>query len=113
MKASPPWRPSTTTRTGPGARRSTASRARSSDDLGEGGWLGLSIPEEYGGGGQGLLELAVANETLCASGGTEGTFFYVTTPGFGAMTLTRHGNEEQKQRILPGMARATSSSASH
>lgn len=74
------------------------------DDLGAGGWFGLCVPEEYGGGGQGLLELAVANETLCASGGVAGTFFYVTTPGFGAMTLTRHGTEEQKQRILPGLA---------
>jgi acyl-CoA dehydrogenase len=73
-------------------------------DLGKGGWLGLCIPEEYGGGGQGLLELAVANDTLCASGGTQGTFIYVTTPGFGAMTIVRHGTEEQKQRILPGLA---------
>jgi acyl-CoA dehydrogenase len=77
------------------------------DDLGRGGWFGLCIPEEYGGGGQGLLELAVANETLCASGGVAGTFFYVTTPGFGAMTLTRHGTDEQKQRILPGLAEGT------
>ncbi|HWU20529.1 MAG TPA: acyl-CoA dehydrogenase family protein [Nocardioides sp.] len=74
------------------------------DDLGAGGWFGLCVPEEYGGGGQGLLELAVANMTLCASGGVAGTFFYVTTPGFGAMTLTRHGTPEQKQRILPGLA---------
>ncbi|MCW2786800.1 MAG: acyl-CoA dehydrogenase [Marmoricola sp.] len=73
-------------------------------DLGDGGWLGLCIPEEYGGGGQGLLELAVANDTLCASGGTQGTFIYVTTPGFGAMTLVRHGTDEQKHRILPGLA---------
>jgi acyl-CoA dehydrogenase len=76
-------------------------------DLGAGGWLGLCIPEEYGGGGQGLLELAVANDTLCASGGTAGTFLYVTTPGFGAMTLVRHGTEEQKRRILPGLAEGT------
>lgn len=74
------------------------------DDLAAGGWLGLSVPEEYGGGGQGLLELAIANETLCASGGTAGSFFYITTPGFGAMTLARHGTAEQKQRILPGLA---------
>src|SRR5699024_11098013 len=43
------------------------------DDLGRGGWFGLCVPEEYGGGGQGLLELAIANETLCASGGVAGT----------------------------------------
>lgn len=76
-------------------------------DLGEGGWLGLNIPEEYGGGGQGLLEVAVANETLSASGGGAGSFFYVTTPGFGATTLVRHGTDEQKQRILPGIAAGT------
>ena len=74
------------------------------DDLAAGGWFGLAVPEEYGGGGQGMLELAVANETLCASGGTAGSFFYVTTPGFGSMTVTRHGTDEQKQRILPGLA---------
>jgi acyl-CoA dehydrogenase len=73
-------------------------------DLGKGGWFGLNIPEEYGGGGQGLLEVAVANEALCASGGGAGTFFYVTTPGFGATTLVRHGTEEQKKAILPGIA---------
>jgi acyl-CoA dehydrogenase len=74
------------------------------DDLAAGGWLGLAVPEEYGGGGQGMLELAIANETLCASGGTAGSFFYVTTPGFGGMTVTRHGTEEQKQGILPRLA---------
>ena len=51
-------------------------------DLAEGGWLGLSVPEQYGGGGQGLLETAIACETLCASGGTAGSFFYVLNPGF-------------------------------
>lgn len=74
------------------------------DDLGTGGWFGLNIPEEYGGGGQGLLEVAVANEALCASGGGAGSFFYVTTPGFGATTLVRHGTDEQKRAILPGIA---------
>ncbi|GAA1936490.1 acyl-CoA dehydrogenase family protein [Nocardioides marmoribigeumensis] len=73
-------------------------------DLCDGGWIGLSIPEEYGGGGQGLLELVVANETLCASGGTAGGFLYVLNPGFGATTIIRHGTEEQKQRLLPGLA---------
>jgi acyl-CoA dehydrogenase len=73
-------------------------------DLADGGWIGLSVPEEYGGGGAGMLELAVACETLAASGGTAGIFLYILTPGFGAMTLARHGTEEQKQAILPGIA---------
>lgn len=73
-------------------------------DLADGGWIGLCVPEEYGGGGAGMLELAVACETLAASGGTAGIFLYILTPGFGAMTLARHGTEEQKRAILPGIA---------
>ncbi|WP_448628062.1 acyl-CoA dehydrogenase family protein [Geodermatophilus sp. URMC 64] len=73
-------------------------------DLADGGWIGLSVPEEYGGGGQGMLELAVACETLAASGGTAGIFLYILTPGFGAMTLARHGTAEQREAILPGVA---------
>jgi acyl-CoA dehydrogenase len=70
--------------------------------LGDGGWLGLSVPEEHGGGGQGMLELAVACDTFAASGGS--VFLYILTPGFGAMTLTRHGTPEQRAEILPGVA---------
>jgi acyl-CoA dehydrogenase len=74
------------------------------EELAAGGWLGLTVPEEYGGGGQGMLELAVACETLAASGGTAGTFLYILTPGFGATTLARHGTADQKARLLPGLA---------
>jgi acyl-CoA dehydrogenase len=74
------------------------------DDLAAGGWIGLTVPEEYGGGGAGMLELAIACETLAASGGTAGVFLYILTPGFGAMTLARHGTDKQKQAILPGVA---------
>ena len=71
-------------------------------DLAKGGWLGLCVPQEYGGGGQGLLELAVATETLSASGaGSGASFIYLLTPGFGALTITRHGTGEQKARTAP------------
>ncbi|WP_370248961.1 acyl-CoA dehydrogenase family protein [Nocardioides sp.] len=72
-------------------------------DLADGGWIGLTVPEEFGGGGAGMLELAVACETLAASGGTAGTFLYILTPGFGAMTLARHGTRAQQEAILPGV----------
>ncbi|MFC4587776.1 acyl-CoA dehydrogenase family protein [Sphaerisporangium corydalis] len=74
-------------------------------ELAKGGWLGLAVPEEYGGGGQGLLELAVATETLSASGSAGGSAFtYVLTPGFGAMTIARHGSAEQRAELLPRLA---------
>ncbi|MGV9601531.1 acyl-CoA dehydrogenase family protein [Streptosporangium sandarakinum] len=75
------------------------------DDLARGGWLGLAVPEEYGGGGQGLLELAVATEALSASGAAGGSAFtYVLTPGFGALTLARHGSPRQREELLPKLA---------
>ena len=74
-------------------------------ELAKGGWLGLAVPEEYGGGGQGLLELAVATETLSASGSAGGSAFtYVLTPGFGALTLARHGSPRQRGELLPKLA---------
>lgn len=74
-------------------------------ELGEEGWLGICVPEEYGGAGLGLLEMAVAVEELSASGGgTPAAFLYVLTPGFGALTLTRHGTDEQKRAMLPSIA---------
>ncbi|MBO4274671.1 acyl-CoA dehydrogenase family protein [Microbispora triticiradicis] len=74
-------------------------------ELAKGGWLGLAVPEEYGGAGQGLLELAVATETLSASGSAGGSaFMYVLTPGFGALTLARHGSAEQRAALLPKLA---------
>jgi acyl-CoA dehydrogenase len=74
-------------------------------ELAKGGWLGLAVPEEYGGGGQGLLELAVATETLSASGSAGGSAFtYVLTPGFGALTLARHGSPWQRELLLPKLA---------
>jgi acyl-CoA dehydrogenase len=74
-------------------------------ELGAGGWLGLAIPEQYGGGGAGLLDLAVAAETLAASGaGSAASFIYLLTPTFGAFTVAHHGSEQQKRELLPGMA---------
>jgi acyl-CoA dehydrogenase len=74
-------------------------------DLGKGGWLGLCVPEEYGGGGQGLLEMAVAVEALSVSGaGAAASFVYLLTPAFGALTIARHGTEQQKHDLLPGLA---------
>ncbi len=75
-------------------------------DLADGGWLGLCVPEDYGGAGAGLLEMAVATEELAfCGGGTSASFLYVLTPGFGALTIARHGTKEQQRALLPGLAR--------
>ncbi|TDC88751.1 acyl-CoA dehydrogenase family protein [Actinomadura sp. 7K507] len=74
-------------------------------ELVKGGWHSLAIPEEYGGAGQGLLELAVALESLAEGGaGGAASFMYLLTPAFGGLTIARHGTAEQKREFLPKIA---------
>lgn len=72
------------------------------DELGRGGFLGLNIPEEYGGGGAGLTELAIVLEELSAGGCPE--LAMVLSQGIGGSVLKLHGSAEQKERYLPGIA---------
>ncbi|MFC4913802.1 acyl-CoA dehydrogenase family protein [Actinomadura gamaensis] len=74
-------------------------------DLVAGGWHSLAIPEEYGGAGQGLLELAVALESLAEGGaGGAASFMYLLTPAFGGLTIARHGTGAQRREFLPRIA---------
>jgi acyl-CoA dehydrogenase len=69
------------------------------------GITGIIIPERYGGSGQGMTELLIAMEELCANGcGMAGEWYLVLTEVFGAMSIIRHGTEEQAQKYLPGIA---------
>src|SRR4029453_14769111 len=66
-----------------------------------GGWLGLMIPEAYGGAGLGVTEAALMLHEICASGaGTSGAspiHFYCFPPE----PVVRYGTEELKRRELP------------
>ncbi|RSN68678.1 MULTISPECIES: acyl-CoA dehydrogenase family protein [Actinomadura] len=74
-------------------------------ELVAGGWHSLAIPEEHGGAGQGLLELAVALESLAEGGaGGAASFMYLLTPAFGGLTIARHGTEAQRAEFLPKIA---------
>ena len=69
------------------------------------GFTGLIIPEEYGGAGKGITELLIAMEELAAEGcGMGGAWYLILTEVFGALSITRHGTEEQKRKYLPGIA---------
>lgn len=68
------------------------------------GILGMAIPEQYGGGGAGLLDLAIASEALAKHGvGMGGIGLLVGGPVFGGYLISRHGNREQKEKYLPGL----------
>ena len=58
------------------------------------GWVGILIPEEYGGAGMGLADLAVVLEAL---GRTLAPEPFLSTVLLGGQLLTRAGNDAQKQ----------------
>jgi acyl-CoA dehydrogenase len=68
------------------------------------GWLGLAIPEAYGGAGLGVIEAVLMLEAICASGaglsGASPVHFAVFPP----MPIIRHGTEDLRRRILPEIA---------
>ena len=70
--------------------------------LSELGWLAALIPEEYGGTGLGVTEASIILEEINHSGGVA-TACHAQMYTMG--TLLRHGNEEQKRRYLPQIAR--------
>jgi alkylation response protein AidB-like acyl-CoA dehydrogenase len=69
-----------------------------------GGWLGMIVPEEYGGSGLGVTEAAILLHEVCAAGaGTSGAspiHFYLFPP----LPLVKHGSAALKQRALPRIA---------
>jgi len=65
------------------------------------GWMGMRIPDSYGGLELGLIDLAVVLEEM-GRGVTPGPFF--STVLLSAETLMAAGNEEQKAKYLPGIA---------
>ena len=66
------------------------------------GLLGVNLPEEYGGGGAGLTELAIVEEELSAAGA--GLLMMVVSPAINGSIIARYGTEQQKRRWLPGIA---------
>jgi acyl-CoA dehydrogenase len=74
------------------------------DAMAEAGWLGICIPEEYGGGGAGVQEAALLLEEVTGSGGALNAGTTVQVGLFGLEPIVKHGSEEQKQRFLPRAA---------
>ncbi len=70
--------------------------------LAESDVCGVYIPEEYGGMGGGILELAIATEELCWGCGGISLAFAAT--GLGTFPILLYGNEEQKAKYLPEVA---------
>ena len=67
--------------------------------LADGGFVGVNIPAEYGGGGQGLAELALVCEE-CAAAGVP-LLLLLVSPAICGSILARFGTAEQKRAVAP------------
>jgi len=65
------------------------------------GWLGIAMPEAYGGSGLGIAEAAVMMQAIAESGAGFSGASAVHMNIFGLNPVVVFGNEEQKQRMLP------------
>ncbi len=69
----------------------------------DGGWLGIAMPERYGGAGLGIAEAALMMQTVAASGAAMSGASSIHMNIFGLNPVVVFGTEEQKQRWLPPM----------
>ncbi len=85
---------------------STVRAGKQTDELwqeaGRLGYLGVNLPEEYGGGGCGIYELSLVLEELGSVGCP--LLLLVVSPAICGTVIARFGTDEQKQRWLPGIA---------
>ena len=67
-------------------------------ELGRAGYLGINVPEEYGGGGGGIGDIAAVCEELAAQGCP--MLLMVVSPAICGTVIAKYGTEEQKQKWL-------------
>lgn len=70
--------------------------------LGKAGFMGVNIPEEYGGSGLGISELAIVAEEVAAQGCP--LLLMLVSPTICGTVISKFGTPAQKQRFLPPLA---------
>jgi acyl-CoA dehydrogenase len=71
--------------------------------LADSGWLGICIPEEYGGSGLGILDAAIMMRTIAESGAGMSGASAIHMNVFGLNPVVVFGTTEQCSRMLPGI----------
>ena len=69
--------------------------------MAEAGWLGITMPEQYGGAGLGVTEAAIMMREVASHGGGMAAASSVHINLFGPHPIVVHGTEHQKERWLP------------
>ena len=73
--------------------------------MAEAGWLGIAIPEAYGGSGRGISEASLVLEEVAASGAAMNGATSLDLSIFGMHPVVKYGSEEMKQKYLPRVAK--------
>ena len=74
--------------------------------IGEMGFLGIAVPENYGGLGLGFVSTMIACDYISGATGSLATAYGAHT-GIGTLPILLYGTEEQKQKYLPDLAAGT------
>jgi len=69
------------------------------------GWIGVAIPEAYGGSGRGITEASLVLEEVAASGAAMNGATSLHLSMFGMQPVVKHGSEDMKQAYLPAVAK--------
>lgn len=73
--------------------------------MAEGGWLGMTMPEQYGGQNLGVAEAAMMMHTVGQSGGGMAAASTIQINLFGPHPILLFGSDEQKQRWIPDLVK--------
>jgi alkylation response protein AidB-like acyl-CoA dehydrogenase len=71
-------------------------------EAGKLGFIGVNLPEEFGGGGAGMYELGLVMEEFSAGGCP--LLMMVVSPAINGTIISKFGTDEQKKRWVPGIA---------
>jgi len=74
------------------------------DEMAKGGWVGIAIPAQYGGGGMGITEAALVLNRVAASGAAMNGSTAVHLTMFGLNPVVKFGNDQLKDTFLPRAA---------
>jgi acyl-CoA dehydrogenase len=77
------------------------------DAMAAGNWLGIAMPEAYGGAGLGISEAAVMAQAIAESGAAMSGTSAIHMNIFGLNPVVIYGTEAQKQRMLPPIVQGT------
>ncbi len=69
--------------------------------MAEGGWMGVAVPTEFGGGGLGITEASIVLEEVAASGAAMNGCSALHLSMFGMNPLIKHGSDELRETYMP------------